>query len=197
MNKRDGFTLLETLISISLLAIVLIAVYTALISGSRGYQRVEEGWHIYHTGYSILDMLRKEVLSIDKNIKGIKRNVEGKRMDEIDFIGFCHNHWIGKALEGDASEIGYFVKENEEGGYSLFHRDDFVIDEDLTKGGRIFLLSDKVDEFKISYYYNKNWYETWPPLGKSYLPEAIEVELTLLDSKEKEVKFSTLIPLKR
>lgn len=133
--------------------------------------------------------------------------------DELDFTTFAHT----RTTEGERSsyhaEIGYKIMRtrNDQGDLveSLVRREDTTIDDDITKGGKVYTLIPEIEEVEFEYWDpgeveigteeemgRGEWKDSWDTENRRYhnrLPHRIRITVTLppLGPRGEEQTFSS------
>jgi general secretion pathway protein J len=172
----SGFTLVEVLIAIAILALISTLIFTSFSSLKRskdGIRRVSER---YREGRLAVARINRELqsayvskhLPIDPNMIQIKSafvGQPGSPADRLDFLSFSNQRLDRNARESDQAEIGYHGLENEKqrGVTDLVRRVDTSPDLDPDKGGRVQVLASDIDLFDLQYLdpLLGQWIEEW------------------------------------
>ena len=142
-----GFTLLEIMLAVSVLALVGTMVYGGFSQTALNKARVEEDVDRSRVIHMALDRMARELtmafVSTHENPSPDLRVIDtafigsdrGKD-DRIDFTSFSHRRLYRNARESDQNEISYFVTEHpdEPGVQVLARREQNRIDEDPRRG---------------------------------------------------------------
>jgi len=204
-----GFTLLEVLVSMSILVIIMAALYSAYTTNVEAIQIARQNGEIHQTARIVLDRMTKDLQSaliqtsvssekVNLGLIGEDREIDGRRADRMDFTTVTHLPLTEKGPASDLCEIGYLIDEDSEGqGLVLLRRDDPSVDEDFTQGGSLQEMARNVLEFNLTYQDAQgedsdqwNTPENRPGPG---LPVLIKVRLVLKDEMNREHVFSTAI----
>ena len=188
--KDKGFTLIEILISLTLLVIVLGAVYSTFFSVQRALERFDKISLKYHETRTALDMMRREVegalvrnTGADESIKAragfvIKdRDVFGKSTSTLDLTAFSFK---GSNL----NTISYYVTEKD-GKLDLLKSEmpaaapskEYKVD--IVEG---------IESFTVETIFNQKWVRTWDSDLTGKLPEIVRISIEFDDNG----KFVTL-----
>ncbi len=188
-----GFTLVELLLSVLILAIIMTVVCGVVVSTIQAQNRIEEVAGGSEIGSAILSQMRRDLEGAflpktdEEYFLGVDAKGGGGERDRIDFVTSCLAY--GAEREGDDSvfhsvnEVGYQVGENrdEAGVGVLYRREDYFLDREPLRGGRLMELYDRVVHFNLQYWNGEEWVKDWSNKrdgGK--LPRAIRIELRLL-----------------
>lgn len=190
MNER-GFTLIEILISLTLLTIVLGAVYSTFFSVQRAIERFDKISLKYHETRTALDMMRREVegslvkhtgADNDNKIKAVfvirDRDVFGKNTSALDLTAFSFK---GSNL----NTISYFVTEKD-GKLDLLKTErpaaalsnEYKVD--IVEG---------IESFTVETLFNQKWVRTWDTELTGKLPEVVRIIIEF-DDNGKLVKLT-------
>ena len=182
-NKRGGFTLIEVLVGLTLLTIVLGAVYSSFFSVQRAIERFNNVSVRYHEARTTLDIIRREIeAAILKNPKKedildratfeVKdRDVFGKTVSSMDLTAFSFR---GTGM----SAISYFVQENNK-MLTLMKKEKPPIIE--SEGYTVDLI-EGIESFTVEVLFNNKWVKTWNAADTRKLPEAVKVTIEFEDN---------------
>jgi general secretion pathway protein J len=193
-----GFTLLELLIAIAILASISLIIYGAFagMKNTRdGLQRVSDR---YREGRIAMSRISQELQSaylsahmpINAQLAVVQTAFIGTRgtpADRVDFNSFAYRRLDRDAHESDQAEISYFGASDpkKEGVTDLVRRVSPRLDLDPQKGGRVEVLATDIDLFDLQYLdaLTGQWTETWDTrqaLGQSgRVPLQIRILLVL------------------
>jgi len=211
-----GFTLLEVLVSMAILAIILATIYSAYTTNVEAIQIARQNGEVHQTARIVLDRMTKDLQSaliqagedrkeesgssekIKLGLVGQQREINRRRADRIDFTTVTHLPLTERGPSSDLCEIGYLVSEDPEGKVLvLLKRDDPTADEDFTEGGSLQEIARNVIEFNLTYLDSRGEEsDKWSTLeggAESGLPALIKLRLVLGDDLGREHIFSTAI----
>jgi len=207
--SERGLTLIEVLISISVLALVGSLIYGAYDGMARTRKGLSGINDRYHQGRTAMGRMAREIQSAFISVNG--QNVlnpvmqvrqtafvaadEGD-MDRLDFTTFAHRRTLQNAHESDQCEVGYFVERNPDTGLmDLLRREDKYLDMEPTKGGVVNILAEDVKSFDIQYFDDvmNEWVDTWNTLNATgqpaRLPKQVRITLILNGPNDKPIAF--------
>ncbi len=205
-----GFTLLEVLVSVAILAIIMAAVYSAYTTNVEAIQIARENGQVQQTARIVLDQMSKDLQSaiseltvpsdkIRLGLIGKTEEKEGKRLDRVDFTTLTHLVLSSQSPNTDLCEVGYRVVEDpdQQNVLVLMRRDEASPDVDFTEGGDLQEMARNVVEFKITYEDSQgeelDRWDAGDSGSASLLPVLVKVRLVLKDSLEREHVFITSI----
>lgn len=199
-QQNRGFTLIEMIISGSLMSIILVSAYLCLAAGTSSQRMVEARSDAAQSARVALAMMAADLrsaapLSKEKEFIGMRRTLGETDADNLDFA--TRNYTPRGAGESDWCETSYFVqKDSRTEKMVLYRRRDPSPDPEPLAGGNQEELVSGVRGLRLEYYDGFDWYDEWgDPEGKqrfamfpdpnvSGLPEAVRITLTL-DSGER------------
>jgi general secretion pathway protein J len=204
-----AFTLLEVLISVSILAIILTAIYSTYTSSVGVIQSARDAGVVNQTARIVFDRITKDLESafitseqpnekIRLGMIGKDNVIEGRPADTLDFTALTHLAIAKTSPQTDLCEVGYYLeKDKENGGLILYRRDDGIPDEDLLTGGSTYELGRNIMGLDIKFYdavgnEYKNW-DTFEGNPSKDLPSLITIKLTIKGQEEKEHVFITTV----
>lgn len=207
-RTRRGFTLIEVLIAVSLLAMIGAATLGSFQLAWEQKQQVEAEDERYAQVRGALDRIandlavaflsehydRKRYRERPTLFKGLDRG----RRDELTFTAFANERMDEDSKTGDQTVLKYFVERDPENNRvdSLFRRTNPVIDEDAERRGRRQVLCEDVKNFELEYWdaAKNEWTDEWDASRTEHfgvLPERVRVTLSVVDLFGKEQKFTT------
>jgi prepilin-type N-terminal cleavage/methylation domain-containing protein len=194
-----GFTLVEVLVAVLILALILSTVYELLLNSARHADSLKESIEGPKLENALLDEIVRDLrfayyrpgqFPADAGFWGRSRQVNGRDADRIDFLTCRASK---KAELEDASrqqvsapliEVGYACRPNDDNGdwFELWRRERYFVDDDPTDGGRYDLLHGKMRRFDIRYYLppeerpdSDRGLEEWDSKTQHKLPYAMEI----------------------
>jgi general secretion pathway protein J len=199
---RRGFTLLEVILAVAILALVGTMVYGGFSQTALNKARVESDVDRSRIVHMALERMSRELtmafVSTHANPSVDLRVVEtafiGKdngRDDRIDFTSFSHRRLYRNAPESDQNEISYFVAEHPDDPdvQVLARREQNRIDDDPRRGGKSQIMVEDIDEFNVEYYdpLLSEWVQTWDTedvlAQPNRLPTQVRIRLTVKDPR--------------
>jgi type II secretion system protein J len=212
-RSSGGFTLIELVISASLMAIILAGAYLCLTSGLASQKLIEARGEAVQSGRVAMALISADLrvacpLSQDIQFVGMNRMLGEVEADNLDFA--THNYAPRRAGEGDFCEVSYFVNaEPESGKFSLWRRRDPKLDQVPLAGGNREEIVRGLQGLRFEYYDGFEWFDEWgDPDGRGKkqnslkerpnlagMPEAVRITLWIepasRSSKKKSAETET------
>lgn len=175
-RSARGFTLLEVLISIAILAAItslLFGAFSALKRSKDGLTRTQDR---QREGRLAMARMTRELqgaylsahLPINQALmiqKTIFKGERGTPADRVDFTAFANLRLEKDSHVSDQCEISYYGSPNPDGSSTqdLVRRVDSSIDLEPTKGGKVEVLATDIDLFDLQYLdaQTGQWQEGW------------------------------------
>lgn len=212
MNK--GFTLVELMLAILVLAIMMALVYGVVVSTVQAAHRIEEITLGTEIGPSILTRIREDLeAALIPNDKaeffaGYDRKGNGGDRDRLDFVSAVMSY--GAERDGEdplfhgVNELGYQLQDSRrDANYAvLYRREDYFLDAEPLKGGRLTELYDRVKHFNLEFFDGEKWRTEWSAKKeKNQLPKAVKIELKIVvderETRDVEKVYSTIVTFPR
>jgi len=211
--KRQGLTLIEIMVAISIFAAVGAIIYGGFAQTARAKRTLETQLDRYHAIGAALERMTRELsaayisMSITSGLtqQAMKTAFIGKESgfgDRLDFNSLSHTRMYRDAKESDQNEISYFLTDAARGdGKVLARRMQPRVDDKPGEGGRVEVLLDDVLEFDVEYLdpVSKEWIKSWDSTSAAgqmnRLPVQVKILLTvpgLTRKKQREV-FGTRV----
>jgi len=217
-NAQTGFTLIELILSITILSMVLVTIYATLSMGSRTWEKGERDIERIQRMRIVMDLLSREIKSafpykvtpseLDTHKEFYA--FEGKK-DSLSFVSCVPLH----GGSGKLSWLTFWVEDGE--GLAVVERDalrtDIFKERETIDKDEMVVLDAQVIAIGFEYYRLENgtteeaaeeevrWEEAWDAEEEGTLPQAVKVTVTFLEEaarKEAEDEVYTrelVIPL--
>ena len=176
LKGSKGFTLLEVLIAVSILSIVLAAIYSTFILSNRALEGMDESLLKIQETRKAIDILKRELDATvyrDNDaftlLKIQDRDIYGKQAAQLTFTTFS-------PLQPGLSKISYYIEEKDKRLY-LFKKVSSPYDTGETEG---FDIIEDLESFKVEVLYNNIWVKTWDTEINKGIPEEIRISLTFM-----------------
>ncbi len=195
--KHSGFTLVEVILSASVMSIILVSAYVCLNSSLVSQKLIASRTDAVQKGRVALAIMSADLrcacpLAKEIEFLGMQRKLGEAQADNLDFG--THNFTPKRPGEGDFCQVSYFLQTSAQPGlFSLWRRRNPRLGLDPLAGGRREELADGVRGLKFEYYDGFDWYDEWgDPEGRgkaqtslrerwnlSGLPEAVRITLMI------------------
>jgi len=168
LNAR-GFTLIEVLVAVSLLAslgIFLYASFGAMIRTQEDTDRLQER---HHAARVSMNRMTREISMafLSKHVNDEEARSKtlflGER-NRITFTSLAHQRRVRESIESDQLVVEYFLKSMPRGqGKALYRRVKSILDDKPEKGGKTELMAEGVKSLEFEYWNRKDedWDNTW------------------------------------
>lgn len=206
--RDKGFTLLEILIAISILAIVLTTVYAAYTGTLRIVKDTEYGDDIYSMARVTLKRMTDDLESICTYKESFKffssqNQFDNQRFIDISFLSSAHVSFDDTPSAGNA-RIRYYIREKPDKKEYVLIREDELFrgkEEEFTdsEGDKGYIICENIQSITYTFYDgNGNDFETWnsgSDTTKDKAPTLISINLNLTnpDDKDKPYRFMTTV----
>jgi general secretion pathway protein J len=201
---KRGFTLLEIILAVSVLALVGTMIYGGFAQTALNKARVEADVEHSRVIHMALERMVRELTmafvsthvnpSLDlRVVDTVFIGEDNGTDDRIDFTSFSHRRLYRNARESDQNEISYFVTEHpdEPGVLVLARREQNRIDDDARRGGKSQILVENVEEFNVEYFdpLLTDWVQTWNTedvlAQPNRLPTQVRIRLAVKDPRRR------------
>ena len=207
-KSTGGFTLMEVLIAITILAIVLAIVYGSFVQTRRVISSAEASVSELRGVRAAFNRLTRDInmafvtkppgSNTDNPtiFVGTDDYAYGYANDSIDFTAFSNNIRKKDAKESDQMEVGYYIKRNFEGKSVLMKREKRRVDSSPLYGGKSFEISEDIVGLNFRFLEKETWLDNWDSrVSNTLIPEAVEITIIIKDIKEVERSYRTIIEI--
>jgi len=220
-SGQSGFTLLEILIAIVIFATLLTTIYASYTGTFRVIDDTESQAEIYQMARIAMERMLEDLESVyiqkgsqqpgsegsEENLfqfLGEEREIMGRRADTLRFLSSAHIDFSGKAPGYGATQIGYYVKEDNDGeGFVLYRADSPLFKEtyplDEKSGGLV--LCEGLVSVAFTYYgkdgETSNSWDSTSEGTENKIPKAVSITLEFENASNPElpIKFMTSVAL--
>jgi general secretion pathway protein J len=209
-----GLTLLEVLVSISILALIGTLIYGALDGMQRSRKGLARINDRYHQGRGAISRMSRELQSAFLSLHQPPVQAQVVRAtsfvgtsstpyDRVDFNSFSHRRLNRNTHESDQNEISYFASKDPDADKTdLARREAKTLDLEPTKGGVVAVLAEDIESFDLQYLdpITGEWQDSWDssqPAGQlGRLPSQVWITLVLKGGiGDQPLKLETKTPL--
>lgn len=188
-GERDGFTLLEIVVTMGILAILLTLLYGSFSGTQVVTRRVEEEADLYRLARIVINRMGVEISGVycsKENTHTLFRGVDGGERDSLIFT----------ALSPTLARIHYFTERDSTREASFLMRGEEVTLLDLP-GPResIDEVAETVVGFNLRYFDGGTWRDSWEDEREKRVPQALEVTLLLRDKRGVVRDFTGSFPI--
>ena len=195
-SAAAGFTLMEVMVALSIMAMIMVALYSTLDTSLATRDQLEYETRAARMGPALLDVIEKDLrrawvynIEDDKVFLGQDHTVNGEQADTLVFLTTVDStitQRIGAyEVPSDIAETGYRLKANPDFTdlLELWRRQDYHVDEEPLEGGVYERLHDRVISFQLRYVdtieRSPEWLDDWDAGERHRLPAAVLVDLVL------------------
>ncbi len=186
MAEGRGFTLVEVLIALAILAMIVVSTFTIFRSASKSWQKGETRSERYQNARNAIYRISTEISQAVINSNSLCKFTGDK--NKVSFISFV-------STESGVFELGELEFWLDGAGRLLMRNDDVDPDYDFTTYDHSDVLSENVSELEFSYFDGAVWTDAWntdQALGIG-LPKAVKIKIKIEDKKSKEGEIFEII----
>ena len=192
---RRGFTLIEVLISIAILAAItslLFGAFSAMKRSKDGLTRIQDRQREGRLAMArITRELQSAYLSAHVPLnqalmvqKTIFKGERGTPADRVDFTAFANRRLDRDSHVSDQCELSYFGSPNPDGSNrtDLVRRIDTEMDLEPTRGGKIEVLATDIDLFDLQFLdaQTGQWQESWDTTQTTGQPDRLPLQVRII-----------------
>ena len=192
--SRRGLSLLEVLVSISILIVMSVSVAGVFGSGIELRSILEDRDVSTRAARVALSTIRRELqlAYLTDQLQAIEFYqtvfvAEDNSPDTLWFATRAHERLYRDTRESDQSEITLWAESSRDGtrGYTLYHRESPRVDDEPGRGGRVYPLAMNVRSFELRFLDSQTdeWQPEWDTRSVDFanrLPRAVQVGLVLI-----------------
>jgi len=199
-GRRRGFTLLELLLAVALLAIIAATVYASFRATVSAIDRSTQEGAPAQAARVILSRLADELTSTEWSstrqetlFLGTTQEVKGQTIGQLQFSSRSHTWYPTQPPAVEMTTIGYEVDPGPR-GLQLWRTE--VVNPFLVDGGaeRV-MMTDQLANVQFRYYANGKWETEWDAGQQHQLPDVVEIVLTFAKADGPPEEFRTVVSL--
>jgi len=201
MRGRRGFTLVEMLVTASMLVIIVTAAFAVFGAGIRSATKTRRCGAMLSHGQmalrAIAEDIRAAIAHGDIKFTSLDVIYEGRACDTLDFTIVRPNPIRRMPEEGSRAEVGYYIDNDlDTEAEWLLRREDRTLDDDPRSGGEQSLVGPFVRQLNFEFFDGTFWQAGWDE-DQDALPLAVRVEIEVIDEDEieKPMFFRTTVPI--
>jgi len=202
-SGEHGFTLIEVLLAVTILAIVSSVMYSSLFGSLDAMDTTREKMDLYEKARLVFTLMEADFQGAYRSevtdyyiFKGVDNQNQDMDNDRVIFISTSHKRMIPDAKELELCEVEYSLLFSDRGDepVTLMRRTDPTPDREPESGGITFVLLENIAGMNVEYFNGREWVPDWNAKGKGMnLPKVIRIELVFLDNHGEEQSFSNWI----
>jgi general secretion pathway protein J len=212
VRRRQGITLIEAMLAITILGMIGASVYGAFVQTANNKERIETSLDRHRMVAATLDRMQREIsmayvsihIPINLSLIRVRTAFIGKsrgRNSRLDFSSFSHQRLFRGAKESDQNEIGYFLARHPEDRSRtvLARREQNRVDDNPEKGGKLEVLLEDVKGLEFEYLdpTTNMWVTSWDTtqmVGQpNRLPKQVKIRIKVPDPArpKRDITFGT------
>ncbi len=218
--RSRGFTLIEVMVSVGILAVIMVLIWSSTSQSLRSKERVESRDLAFHSGQIALNKLTADLevafltkaptataeaaeeAGMPSEFKTFMIGEDRGDMDALRFTSLSHMRLVKNAKESDQMRIAYEVVPHPEeiGFYNLVRREQPWLTNTTEVEGRAFTLAEKIKKFDVEFYDSRknDWGKEWDTEKldwKDRLPMAVRITIVFADPDDdtREIPLMTSV----
>jgi type II secretion system protein J len=193
-----GFTLLEVLIAVSIMAAIITVTYASFFTSSRNVEQAEAIRDSSDLARTLMQKLANDITNtywkqamnspavvtiFDGKKEETQTGDEKSRHDSITLTTLTNSRELN-SKETELWEVGYFFKEKPDGsGFVMMRREKRELSKDFPagEGGHEYEITDRIRSLQLRYSQtgSNTWLDEWNSTNRNGLPKFVEIALTL------------------
>jgi len=190
-SSKQGFTLIEVLVALTILSMVLSIIFAAMRLGIRSWEKGSEIEENAQDIRTLTTRMSSEIGSMYPyiiSVNGVKTYAFQGEREQLGFVTTNENAMADLPRSG--TKWVYYFLDSDKG---LVVREKILPDSSVMeeKDGRLVEVEPSVEEIRFQYLDTSNWEDKWDANDKKGLPEAVRVNLTF----DKGEPISIIVPI--
>lgn len=205
--SEKGFTLIEILIVLVIIAMMTLFLYETFISTSRVTEKINQERERYREIRLTFDQMTRELLSAYQSASpatplvftGAHGNdLDGAVIDTLSFYSMSHLHLIANQPDSELTRVRYFLEKPPDSKWYQLQHEEYP--HFLSNGPpESEVLIEQVKQMSFQYYDGARWLPEWNNTKRpgSSLPSAVRVSLVVVypdGNQEEWVRQINLLP---
>jgi len=207
MNRR-GFTLIEVLVTLVIIAMFSSAVYSIFLKAVIDTRNSDEAKDASRRGLAILRIMAKDIecaVPSNEDIPYFVGSLTVQGGSRLELITTTNSREIRNDKTSDVIKVKYeLVPSETKSGLFVLVRKEFYAggrQNELEEDAWERILSDAIKEFSLEFLGNEGWVSAW---NNPHLPKAVRIKFTIVKYiqsitkgtvKEKEFPFESIISI--
>ncbi len=199
-RQSGGFTLVEILVAISIIAILLTSIYGIFSTMSSTKDRLDADSEAYHRARVVFDRLGRELRGVYHSQKNAATRFRGG----VDSEGTPYLELSTTAVSPLSSEgtgfalVRYTLEtdsEAKDGSKIMLRQEEPLLSrQESSNEATAMRLAPGISRFQVRFHVDGGWQDNWDA-ATSGLPDLVEVALTTVDDGGEETPFLTAFEL--
>ena len=192
--RRHGFTLIEILLAMAIFTVLLALTGTLVVQTLRAGEYLETAGADQRLASALLDRIGSDVRSSillgtddPPNFTASAPSPSGGFGQDVrlDLVTLADAQPDEQGRSADSCEAGWLCRTQDGMRWSLYRREQAMVDAHPTQGGELLLLTDRLAGFTLRYTRDgQAWKDSWDSHQEGRLPWAVKVSFTLLPAPD-------------
>jgi len=204
-SDTKGFTLLEILIAIAILAVIATMVYASFDASIKVIDRVDSDADIYRQARLILTRLSEDLSMAYKSKGNVQPEatfvgqdgaVNGRAQDTLRFTSLSHLRYLPDEPASDFNLIEYSLEADPEGKkWALLRKEEANLYSLSVTGAGQHVMGEGIHSFNLRYFDGKTWLDRWDTTNQKGVPWVVEIEIQFQEPGGGQRSFKSWVEL--
>ena len=201
-GQPGGFTLVELMVSVTIMSLIAGATYACFHAGSRAWRKARDRSDASQQARVVLRMMARDLRGAFRpprgasTFMGVDRVRDDRSADAVDFVAVAAGPARPAAPHSDRCEIGYYLDlDPATDAEGLVRRIDRTPDDDDLEGGVLEEIGPAVQELNLEYHDGVGWYDAWDEDDGVPFQVRITIGIVETDGDERLRVLSTVVHL--